>query len=83
MDNKRRHRLKEWHHMLNTEVGKDFVLELKSAWATANPLDVNVQTMGFNVGLGEAYKQIASWQAGDSLDTDGKLTELEEMTIDE
>lgn len=80
---KRRHQLKDWHHMLNTEVGKGFVIELKSAWATANPLDDNVQTMGFNVGLGEAYKQIASWQAGTGLDTDNKLSELEEMQINE
>lgn len=79
---KRRHQLKEYHYLLNTEAGRKMVVELRSAWATANPLDQNTQTMGFNVGLGEAYKQLEAWQAGDGLDIDGIKAELEELRED-
>jgi hypothetical protein len=66
--NKRRHQLKQYHHLLNTEEGKELMRELKSAWHEANPLDPNVQTMGFNLGLSEAYKQLEAWQEGQGLE---------------
>jgi hypothetical protein len=55
---------------------------LESAWLKGNPLDSCIQTMGFNIGLGEAYKQLEAWQAGEGLDVDSKLSEIEEAQID-
>jgi hypothetical protein len=80
--NKRRLQLKAYHRILNSEDGKELMQELESSWLKGNPLDPNIQTMGFNIGLGEAYKQLEAWQAGDGLDVDGKLSELAEIQID-
>ena len=63
----RRNQLKQFHYCLNTAEGQVLMKELKSAWATANPLDSNAQTMGFNIGLGEAFKQLEAWQTGEGL----------------
>lgn len=79
----RRHQLKGFHHLLNTDEGKKLMVELESCWAIPNPLDSNAQTMGYNVGLSEAYKQIKAWQDGQGLDVDNKLNELEELEINE
>ena len=67
---KRRHRLKQFHYLLNTDEGVQLMKELKSAWATGNPMDNSVQHMGFNIGLGEAYKQMEAWQNGVGLEAE-------------
>jgi hypothetical protein len=68
VDNKRRHQLKGFHHLLNTSEGVDMMEELQRSWAEPNPLDESSSLTGFNIGLGEAYKQLAAWQAGKGLD---------------
>ena len=67
-DQKRRHQLKEYHHILNSEAGRQMMDELQRCWADPNPLNDNTQTTGFNIGLGEAYKQLKAWQNGEGLD---------------
>ncbi len=64
----RREQLKAFHRLLNTDDGVKLMEELKTAWHNHNPLDANVQVMGFNVGLSEAFKQLEAWQAGEGLD---------------
>ena len=54
----------KFHRLLNTEDGQTLMAELKSVWASGNPLDTSAQVMGFNVGLTEAYKQLEIWQSG-------------------
>ena len=63
----RRAKLKQFHHLLNTAEGQEMMEELKLCWADPNPLDSCPQTMGYNVALGEAYKQLKSWQDGEGL----------------
>ena len=67
MDQKRKHKLKEFHHLLNTSEGTSLMAELKSAWASSNPIDDSPQHMGFNIGLSEAYKQLEGWRDGTTL----------------
>jgi hypothetical protein len=66
----RRHQLKEFHYMLNTEHGKALMAELKLCWHDPSPLDDSIQTTGFNIGLSEAYKQLEAWQIGEGLEDD-------------
>jgi hypothetical protein len=68
MDHKnRRHLLKQFHQALNTAEGQELMTELKSHWHDANPLDSCPQTMGYNIGMSECYKQLEAWQAGEGL----------------
>lgn len=64
----RRSKLKAFHQLLNTGDGVLLMEELRAAWNSANPLDAVPQTMGFNIGLSEAYKQLEVWQKGEGLD---------------
>lgn len=63
----RRSQLKHFYKCLNTPEGKELVDELRLSWDDSNPLDENAQTMGFNVGLQQAYRQILAWQEGEGL----------------
>lgn len=63
----RRDQLKAFHHLLNTAEGVMLMDELEKAWHTVNPLDPIPQTMGFNIGLSEAFKQLEVWQRGEGL----------------
>ena len=64
----RRSDLKQFHHLLNTAEGAFMMEELRRSWLDGNPLDSCPQTMGFNIGLAEAYKQLAAWQTGEGLE---------------
>ena len=59
--------LAKFHRCLNTEDGKAMMDELKIHWASGNPLDPEPATMGFNIGLLEAYRQLESWMAAKEL----------------
>ena len=67
---KRRHRLKQYHQLLNTEQGQEMMAELKAAWGTIGVLHESPQHMGFNAGLLEAYRQLEFWQRGEGLENE-------------
>ena len=64
----RRHQLKQFHHVLNTVEGKALMEELKSAWASADPLVPGyADVTGKNIGLLLAYQQLEIWMEGEGL----------------
>lgn len=60
----RENELKRFRQCLNTEDGQALMSELKKLWYDLNPIDPNPIHAGFNIALGEAYKQLKTWQEG-------------------
>jgi hypothetical protein len=62
MADRREVQLAAYRRLLNSADGEAMMAELRVAWEDINPIDPCPATMGFNVGLQQAYKQLKQWK---------------------